>query len=98
MSSKPVIAVPACRRFMGIHPFHMVGEKYITALKDATEGLPWMIPAINDDGILDAVLAKVDGLFLTGSYSDIEPHKTTLEFCARLSRQAERISPPTLSK
>lgn len=59
---------------MGIHPFHMVGEKYITALKDATEGLPWMIPAINDDGILDAVLAKVDGLFLTGSYSDIEPH------------------------
>ncbi|MDG1015889.1 MAG: gamma-glutamyl-gamma-aminobutyrate hydrolase family protein [Woeseiaceae bacterium] len=74
MSSKPVIAVPACRRFMGIHPFHMVGEKYITALKDATEGLPWMIPAINDDGILDAVLAKVDGLFLTGSYSDIEPH------------------------
>ena len=74
MSSKPVIAVPACRRLMGIHPFHMVGEKYITALKEATEGLPWMIPAIGDDGILDDVLAKVDGLFLSGSYSDIQPH------------------------
>ncbi len=74
MSSKPVIAVPACRRLMGIHPFHMVGEKYLTALRDATEGLPWMIPAIGDDEILDAIIAKVDGLFLTGSYSDIEPH------------------------
>jgi len=74
MSEKPVIAVPACRKFMGIHPFHMVGEKYIAALKDATQGVPWMIPAIGDDDMLDDILTKVDGLFLTGSYSDIEPH------------------------
>ena len=74
MNEKPVIAVPADRRLIGIHPFHMVGEKYITALKDAAEGLPWMIPATGDDGMLDDIFNKVDGLFLTGSISDIEPH------------------------
>ena len=74
MNEKPVIAVPADRRLIGIHPFHMVGEKYITALKDAAEGLPWMIPAIGDDSMLDDIFNKVDGLFLTGSISDIEPH------------------------
>ena len=33
-----------------------------------------MIPAIVDDSILDDIFNKVDGLFLTGSISDIEPH------------------------
>lgn len=66
MSEKPVIAVPADRRLIGIHPFHMVGEKYITALKDAAEGLPWMIPATGNDGMLEDVFSKIDGLFLTG--------------------------------
>ena len=74
MSIKPIIAVPADRRLIGIHPFHMVGEKYITALKDAAGGLPWMVPASGDDGMLDDLLERIDGLFLTGSISDIEPH------------------------
>ena len=74
MSIKPVIAVPADRRLIGIHPFHMVGEKYITALKDASGGLPWMVPASGDDDMLDDLLERIDGLFLTGSISDIEPH------------------------
>jgi len=74
MSIKPIIAVPADRRLIGIHPFHMVGEKYITALKDAAGGLPWMVPASGDDGMLDDLLERIDGLFLTGSVSDIEPH------------------------
>jgi putative glutamine amidotransferase len=51
----------------------MVGEKYLTALVDASGGLPWMLPLLDDASILEAVLDRVDGVFLTGSYSNVEP-------------------------
>ncbi len=74
MSSRPVIAVPACRRILEPHPFHMVGEKYITALIEAADALPWMVPLVSGADVLEELLRHVDGVFLTGSYSNIEPH------------------------
>lgn len=56
------------------HPFHMVGEKYLTAICDGSAALPFMLPALGDRIDLDAVLEKVDGIFLTGSPSNVEPH------------------------
>lgn len=52
----------------------MVGEKYLKALTDGADGLPMIIPVLADDVGIDAMLAQVDGIFLTGSPSDIEPH------------------------
>ncbi len=41
MSARPVIAVPADRRVLDPHPFHVVGEKYIIAIEHgAGGGLP----------------------------------------------------------
>ncbi len=74
MSDKPVIAVPACRRVLEPHPFHMVGEKYITALIEGADALPWMVPLVGGGDVLEDLLRRVDGVFLTGSYSNIEPH------------------------
>ena len=51
----------------------MVGEKYLAALVEGTGALPFMVPLVGDDAILDDILDRVHGLFLTGSYSDIEP-------------------------
>lgn len=73
MRSKPVIGVPADRRVLDPHPFHMVGEKYLQALIDGADALPLIIPALADGIDADAVLAQCDGLFLTGSPSNIEP-------------------------
>ncbi len=73
-SLKPVVGVPADRRIIGIHPFHMVGEKYLRALIDGANALPLVIPALADDLEIDALLAQVDGILFTGSPSDIEPH------------------------
>lgn len=56
------------------HPFHVVGEKYLTALVDAAGALPWIVPATGDGPLLDELLNRIDGLFLTGSYSNVEPH------------------------
>ncbi len=74
MRAKPVIGVPADRRLLDPHPFHVVGEKYVAAIRDGADALPFLIPALGDSLDLDAVLHHVDGLLLTGSPSDVEPH------------------------
>ena len=74
MSAKPVIGVPADRRMLDPHPFHVVGEKYVAAVRDGADAVPFLIPALGDSLDLDAVLSHVDGLLLTGSPSDVEPH------------------------
>ena len=56
------------------HPFHMVGEKYVAAIRDGANGLPVMIPSLGNSLDVDAVLSRIDGLLLTGSPSNVEPH------------------------
>ena len=74
MYPTPVVGVPADRRKYGPHPFHMVGEKYLAALFQAAGVLPLMTPVLPDDVDIDELLAQFDGIFLTGSYSNLEPH------------------------
>ena len=74
MSTKPVIGVPACRKSIDIHPFHVVGEKYLQALIDGADALPLIIPVMAEHFDIDDILAQVDGVFLTGSLSNVEPH------------------------
>lgn len=70
----PVVAVPADRRTIDPHEFHVVGEKYLRALVDASNVLPYMIPAMADERMNESILERCDGLFLTGAYSNVEPH------------------------
>lgn len=74
MFTKPLIGVPSDRRILQPHPFHMVGEKYLTAVRDGADALPFLIPALGDSLDADAILARLDGLLLTGSPSNVEPH------------------------
>jgi putative glutamine amidotransferase len=74
MSTKPVIGVPACRKQIDIHPFHVVGEKYLQALTEAADALPLMIPVMAEHLDIEDILGQVDGIFLTGSLSNVEPH------------------------
>jgi putative glutamine amidotransferase len=74
MSTRPIIGVPACRKPIDIHPFHVVGEKYLHAIIDGADGLPLMIPVMAEHIHIDELLQQVDGVFLTGSLSNVEPH------------------------
>ncbi|MCH7636495.1 MAG: gamma-glutamyl-gamma-aminobutyrate hydrolase family protein [Proteobacteria bacterium] len=74
MTEKPVVGVPADRRIVDPHPFHMVGEKYLHALIEGSNALPFIIPALGDSLEIDTILEHVDGLLLTGSPSNVEPH------------------------
>ena len=74
MYPKPVVGVPADRRIVDPHPFHMVGEKYLDALIKGSDALPLITPVMPGDVDIDALLQQFDGIFLSGSYSNVEPH------------------------
>ncbi|HSM31317.1 MAG TPA: gamma-glutamyl-gamma-aminobutyrate hydrolase family protein, partial [Woeseiaceae bacterium] len=74
MRPKPIIGVPADRRVYEPHPWHMVGEKYLKAIIEAADAVPLIIPVLADDLAIDELVDQVDGVMLTGSQSDIEPH------------------------
>ena len=74
MSLKPIIGVPACRKGIDGQPFHVVGEKYLQALIDGSDAIPLIIPVMAEHLDIEDLLAQVDGVFLTGSVSNVEPH------------------------
>ncbi len=74
MSRLPLIGIPADRRLHGKHYFHMVGEKYIEAIAAGAKVLPVLIPALGSELDLPSLLDACDGLLLTGSASNVEPH------------------------
>jgi putative glutamine amidotransferase len=67
----PVVLVPACNRHLGGLDFHVVGRKYADAVRLAG-CLPLVVPSA--DGIeLGQLLDLADGVFLTGSPSNVDP-------------------------
>src|SRR5256884_5242287 len=72
--ARPLIGIPADRRMVGAHPFHMVGEKYARAVLDAAGAAPLLIPALADELGFEELLERLDGLLFTGSPSNVEPH------------------------
>lgn len=74
MSRKPLIGIPADRRLLGHHYFHCVGEKYINAIAAGADAIPVLIPALGATLDPGELLAHFDGILLTGSPSNVEPH------------------------
>jgi len=72
---KPLIGIPADRRMINVHPFHCVGEKYINAVIDAAQAIPVLIPSLGDRVDVAQLVERLDGILLTGSPSNVEPHR-----------------------
>src|SRR5690348_4848622 len=69
----PVIGFPSDHRMIGKHPFHMVGEKYISAVRESTGAVTLLIPSLPAPIPPEEILASVDGLLFTGSPSNVSP-------------------------
>ncbi len=74
MRRTPLVGLPSDRKQIGPHPFQAVGEKYLRAVVDDGVGLPVAIPSLQPPLDLATLLDDLDGLLLTGAYSNIEPH------------------------
>ncbi|MFP8967505.1 gamma-glutamyl-gamma-aminobutyrate hydrolase family protein [Pokkaliibacter sp. CJK22405] len=79
--ARPLIGLQSDVFLRGSAPFHGVGEKYIQALTHGADAYPWLLPALLvpgqeltpvSDDYLDGLLARMDGLFLPGSHSNLE--------------------------
>jgi putative glutamine amidotransferase len=75
MQPRPLIGIVADLKLIAPHNYHCVGDKYARAVVTAAGGLPLLIPAISDDLSVDEILAPLDGLLLTGSYSNVHPSR-----------------------
>ena len=74
MSDKlPIVGFPCDRRMLGQHPFHVVGEKYIAAVREGSKAVPLLIPALDPPLTPQQILETVDGLLFTGSPSNVAP-------------------------
>jgi putative glutamine amidotransferase len=79
--AKPLIGVVADVNRKPKHAVHSVGEKYIDAVTGGAGGLALLLPALIDRpgaafteaADIDQVLDLVDGLFLTGATSNVNP-------------------------
>ncbi|HEY3918487.1 MAG TPA: gamma-glutamyl-gamma-aminobutyrate hydrolase family protein [Stellaceae bacterium] len=73
-----VIGISCCRREIvtptGNHPAHAVVKKYVDAVVDGAGGMPLLVPAEGDAAWAEALVARLDGLLMPGSPSNVEPH------------------------
>ncbi len=73
----PLIGLPACVRELDGLDYHMAGGKYLRAVSEGAASIPVIIPSLDPAGrgavALDKYLERLDGLFVTGSPSNIEP-------------------------
>lgn len=72
--SWPLIGIPCCVKAVEEMPFHTVGEKYITAVVEGAGGMPMLFPSLGEAYDVKALVARLDGLLVTGSTSNIAAH------------------------
>ncbi|ALM52981.1 gamma-glutamyl-gamma-aminobutyrate hydrolase family protein [Halomonas huangheensis] len=88
MQSRPLVGVIACRRMVEGHPSHMVTDKYLSALREY--GLePVILPVWEDldASAAGALLDRLDGLVLTGSYTNVLPARYGAERAPENTRE-----------
>jgi putative glutamine amidotransferase len=68
-----VIGVVADVRDIDGMPYHTAQDKYLTALWQASEGFPVVLPAFGDAYDRAEIVRGLDGILLTGCISNIEP-------------------------
>jgi putative glutamine amidotransferase len=74
MARKPVIGVTACVKFINDRAFHAVHKQYLLALSRVSETMPLLVPSLGDGIDVTDLLRNLDGVVLTGSPSNVEPH------------------------
>ena len=73
---RPKIVIPTCSKMIGYYPNQAVHDKYVDAVASGANGFPMVLPCpwVSSAEDLEQILAEADGVFLTGSPSNIEPH------------------------
>jgi putative glutamine amidotransferase len=69
---KPVVGIMACNRTVGVENAHAVMERYVRAAVTYGDCHALLIPPLSDSFSSAALTARLDGLMLTGSPSNVQ--------------------------
>ena len=72
-SMKPVVGIIACNRTIGVENAYAVMERYVHAATTYGDCHALLIPPMGDAATAKALAARLDGLMLTGSPSNVQP-------------------------
>jgi putative glutamine amidotransferase len=73
-NKKPLVGVCCDTKTDGPHLYHLAGHKYVNAVAQSAKATPILMPSLANDIDWDELLSQLDGVLLTGSYSNIQPH------------------------
>lgn len=82
MSARPLVGISGCTKSINERGWHAAAVKYSEAALHAVGAMPLVIPPVGSIAFageqgratLDNLLGRLDGLILTGSPSNVEPH------------------------
>lgn len=69
-----LVGVSTCVKEINTFHFHAVNQRYLLALSEAAGVMPLMVPALGDRIDFEDLASRLDGLLVTGSPSNVEPH------------------------
>lgn len=74
-SSPPIVVLPANTKELESYQWHGAADTYLRAVLNGVGGIPLIIPAFADAIDIDALLARVDGVLLTGGRTNVHPER-----------------------
>ena len=72
---KPLIGISCCNKPFGAYGMlnHAASDTYVRAVDQVVDGVPILVPANGDAADIPTLLARLDGIILTGSRSNVHP-------------------------
>ena len=72
---KPLVGISCCTKLFGAFgmPNHAASDTYVQATDRVVGAVPVLIPANGENADTETLLARLDGLILTGSRSNVQP-------------------------
>ncbi len=72
---KPLVGISCCTKLFGTYgmPNHAASDTYVRATDLVVRAVPVLLPANGEAADVAALLARLDGIILTGSRSNVQP-------------------------
>ncbi len=72
---KPLVGISCCTKLFGTYgmPNHAASDTYVRAVDQVVDAIPVLLPANGEAPDVASLLARLDGIILTGSRSNVLP-------------------------
>lgn len=72
---KPLVGISCCTKPFGQYAMvnHAASDTYVRAVDQIVDAVPVLLPANGDAADIETLLARLDGIILTGSRSNVQP-------------------------